>query len=240
MMPVGNLGYNDQSYGIYLVILGQWAMEKVLAYLRTSTDKQDLNNQKLEILEYARQTGIHIEDFIGIAISAQRSDHDRRLDELRSRLGQGDTLVVTELSRLGRSTGQVINLMNQLLDNGIRIIIIKQKLVLDTTQDGVQALTMITMLALFAELERVMISRRTKEALATKKAQGIALGKPKGTIQQSIYDKDRKRIVQLLSWGVPERRIARDHLGYGHPSGLNYYITTRQLREEATKLKRNA
>ena len=99
---------------------------------------------------------------------------------------------------------------------------------------------MITMLALFAELERVMISRRTKEALATKKAQGIALGKPKGTIQQSIYDKDRKRIMQLLSWGVPERRISIDHLGYGHPSGLNYYITTRHLREEATKLKRNA
>lgn len=212
-------------------------MAKALAYLRTSTDKQDLNNQKLEILEYARKTGIHIEDFIAISISSQRSDHDRRLDELLVRLGKGDTLVVTELSRLGRSTGQVINLINQLVDNGIHIIIIKQNLVLDTTQDDIQSLTMITMLALFAELERVMISRRTKEALATKKAQGITLGKPKGTIQQSIYDKDRKRIVELLSLGVSERQISITHLGYGYPSGLNYYINTRHLREEAEKLK---
>jgi len=75
---------------------------------------------------------------------------------------RGDTLVVTELSRLGRSTGEVINLINQLVDNGIQIMIIKQKLVLDTTQDDIQSLTMITMLALFAELERVMISRRTR------------------------------------------------------------------------------
>ncbi|MCH9662147.1 MAG: recombinase family protein [Gammaproteobacteria bacterium] len=129
-------------------------MEKILAYLRTSTDKQDLNNQKLEILEYARRTGIDIEDFIAISISSRRSEHDRRLDELLTRLVSGDTLVVTELSRLGRSTGQVINLINQLVDNGIRILVIKQNLILDTTQDDIQSLTMITMLALFSELER--------------------------------------------------------------------------------------
>ena len=212
-------------------------MEKVLAYLRTSTDRQDLNNQKLEILEYARRTGIHIEDFIAITISSRRSDHDRRLDELLTKLVSGDTLVVTELSRLGRSTGQVINLIHQLMDNGIRIIIIKQNLVLDTDQDDIQSLTMITMLALFAELERVMISRRTKDALATKKAQGVELGKPKGTIQQSIYDKDRKRIIELMSLGVPQRRISAEHLGYGYPSSLNYYINTRHLRDDAEKLK---
>ena len=78
-----------------------------------------------------------------------------------ARLVSGDTIVVTELSRLGRSTGQVINLINQLMASGIRIIIIKQNLVWDTTEDDIQSLTMITMLALFAQLERVMISRRT-------------------------------------------------------------------------------
>ncbi len=192
-------------------------MAKVLAYLRTSTDKQDLNNQKLEILEYGRQTGIHIHDFIAISISSKRSEHDRRLDELLARLVSGDTLVVTELSRLGRSTGQVINLIDKLMGSGISIIIIKQNLILDTTGDDIQSLTMITMLALFAQLERVMISRRTKQALATKKAQGIQLGKPKGTIQNSIYDKDRKRIVEPLSLGVSARHISTQHLGYGYP-----------------------
>ncbi len=211
-------------------------MAKVLAYLRTSTDKQDLNNQKLEILEYGRQTGIHIHDFIAISISSKRSEHDRRLDELLARLVSGDTLVVTELSRLGRSTGQVINLIDKLIGSGISIIIIKQNLILDTTGDDIQSLTMITMLALFAQLERVMISRRTKQALATKKAQGIQLGKPKGTIQNSIYDKDRKRIVQLLSLGVSARQISTQHLGYGYPSSLNYYINTRHLRDEAKQI----
>lgn len=66
---------------------------------------------------------------------------------------------------------------------------------------------MITMLALFAQLERAMISRRTKDALATKKAQGVVLGKPKGTIQNSFYDKDRKQIIELLSLGVSARHI---------------------------------
>ena len=212
-------------------------MAKVLAYLRTSTDKQDLNNQKLEILEYAQQTGIQIQDFIGIRISSKRSENDRRLTELMSRLVSGDTLVVTELSRLGRSTGQVINLIDRLVDNDIRIIVIRQNLVLDTTGDDIQSLTMITMLALFAELERVMISRRTKEALATKKAQGVQLGKPKGTIQNSIYDKDRKRIVELLSLGVSERHISTQHLGYGYPSSLNYYILTRHLRDDAKQIR---
>ena len=214
-------------------------MAKVLAYLRTSTDKQDLNNQKLEILEYGRQTGIHIHDFIAISISSKRSEHDRRLDELLARLVSGDTLVVTELSRLGRSTGQVINLIDKLIGSGISIIIIKHNLVLDTTGDDIQSLTMITMLALFAQLERVMISRRTKEALATKKAQGVQLGKPKGTIQQSIYDKDCKRIVQLLSLGVSARQISTQHLGYGYPSSLNYYINTRHLRDEAKQISLN-
>jgi len=213
-------------------------MAKVLAYLRTSTDKQDLNTQKLEILEYARQTGIHISDFIAITISSRRSEHDRRLSELMNRLVSGDTLVVTELSRLGRSTGQVINLIDQLVNGGIRIIFIKQNLVLDAIGDDIQSLTMITMLALFAQLERAMISRRTKDALATKKAQGVQLGKPKGTIQDSIYDTDRKRIVELLSLGVSQRRISTLHLGYGSPSSLNYYINRRHLRDEAQQMRR--
>ena len=206
---------------------------KVLAYLRTSTDKQDLSNQKLAILEYARQNGLHIDDFIAITISSRKNRHERRINELMDKLNPGDTLLVTELSRLGRSTGQVINLIDELVNNGIHIIVAKQNLTLDKIQNDIQSLAMITLLSLFAEMERMMISRRTKEALATKKAQGILLGKPVGTIQDSIYDKDRERIVELLCLGVSERRISTQHLRYGRPSGLNYYINTRNLHEEA-------
>lgn len=207
-------------------------MSKILAYLRTSTDKQDLNNQKVEILEYARREGLHIDDFIAISASSRRSKRARRIDELRQKLVAGDQLVVTELSRLGRSTGEVIDLIDQLLAADIRIIVLKERLQLDKEQDDIQSLTMITLLSLFAQMERMMISRRTKEALAARKAQGVQLGKPKGTIQESVYDQDRDRIVDLLQMGVSVRKISTLHLRYGSPSSLNYYIQTRHLRPD--------
>jgi len=208
-------------------------MTRTLAYLRTSTDKQDINHQKVEILEYAQREKIHIDDFIAISISSKRERRARRIDELLQKLADGDTVIVTELSRLGRSTGEVIDLIDELIRGGVRIIVIKQNLILEKDQDDIQSLAMITLLSLFAEMERMMISRRTKEALAARKARGVILGKPKGTIQDSVYDKDRERIIELLQLGVSARHISARHLGYGTPSSLNYYVRTRNLKNEA-------
>lgn len=208
-------------------------MGKILAYLRTSTDRQDLNHQKLAILEYARRSKLQVDDFVSTSVSSRKARRERKLDELLAKLSAGDTLLVTELSRLGRSTGEVISLVSALVASDIRVFVIKQNLTLDKHQNDMQSKIMITLLSLFAELERDLISVRTKEALATKKAQGVPLGKPKGTVQASIYDKDRERIVALLGLGVSARRISGQHLGYGHPSSLNYYIHTRQLRATA-------
>lgn len=208
-------------------------MARTLAYLRTSTDKQDINHQKVEILEYARRERIHIDDFIAISISSKRERRARRIDELLQKLNDGDRLIVTELSRLGRSTGEVIDLIDELVKGGVQIVVLKQNLTLDKDQDDIQSLTMITLLSLFAQMERMMISKRTKEALAARKAQGVTLGKPKGTIQESMYDKDRERIVELLRLGVSTRHISVKHLGYGTPSSLNYYVRTRNLKTDA-------
>lgn len=204
-------------------------MGKYLAYLRTSTDKQDLNNQKVEVLEYANREGIQIEDFISISASSKRTQRARRIDELLQMLTAGDTLIVTELSRLGRSTGEVIDLIDNLVQADVRTVVLKQNLVLGKDQDDLQSLTMVTMLSLFAQMERMMISKRTKEALAARKAQGIQLGKPKGTIQSSVYDKDKDRIKELIQMGVSIRKISGLHLGYGSPSSLSYFIQTRKL-----------
>jgi putative DNA-invertase from lambdoid prophage Rac len=144
---------------------------------------------------------------------------------------------ITELSRLGRSTGEVITLIDELVANDNTILILKQNLKLNKEQDDIHSITMTTMLSLFAQLERSMISRRTKEALAAKKAQGAILGKPKGVIQNSKFDPDRKRIVELLSLGVSIRKIALEHLEYGDPSSLYYYVQTRNLLLEAENLK---
>jgi len=90
-------------------------MGKIVAYLRASTDKQDLNHQKLEILEFARKKEIRIDEFVEITISSRKTSKQRRIDELVGMLIETDTLVVTELSRLGRSTAEVIALVNALV-----------------------------------------------------------------------------------------------------------------------------
>ena len=186
-------------------------MSKTVAYIRASTIAQDVNNQRHEILEYGHREGIKVDTFIEVTVSSRHSSRQRRIEELQDRLEPGDTLIVTELSRLGRSTGEVILLINQLVAYGVIILIIKQNLRLGEGLQDITSKVMVTLLALFAEIERDFISLRTKEALAAKKAQGVVLGKPKGTIQKSMYDKDRERIEELLMLGVPQKRIVEYH-----------------------------
>lgn len=104
---------------------------------------------------------------------------------------------------------------------------IKQQL--DIKQHDMTSKVMITLFSLFSELERDLISLRTKEALASKKRQGIKLGKPKGTIQKSKFDKDVDKINELLSLGLSVRKIST-FLGYSNHIGLNNYIRKRNLR----------
>ena len=203
-------------------------MSRTIAYIRVSTDKQDLNNQKLEILEFARRTNRRVDEFVEIAVSSRKSSKKRRIDELVGKLSETDTLLVTELSRLGRSTGEVINLVNELLHRNIRVVIIKQNL--EMAQHDMSSKIIVTMFSLFAELERDLVSQRTKEALAVKKAQGVKLGKPIGTIQASKFDKDRERIEELLCLGLSVRKIAKV-LGYSNHVGLNTYVKKRGIRE---------
>lgn len=204
-------------------------MSKTIAYIRTSTDKQDLNNQKLEIFEYAKKQQFQIDHFIEMSVSSRKTSKERRIDEMMTALNDADILVVTELSRLGRSTAEVIGLINELLKKKVRIIVIKQQL--DITQHDMTSKVMITLFSLFSELERDLISLRTKEALASKKRQGIKLGKPKGTVQKSKFDKDVDKIKELLVLGLSVRKIAA-FLGYSNHIGLNNYVKKRNLRNE--------
>lgn len=202
-------------------------MPKTIAYIRASTDKQDLNNQKLEIFEFAKKNKLEVDDFIQMTISSRKTSKERRIDEMLSVLNDADTLIVTELSRLGRSTAEVIGLVNELIKKQVRVIAIKQNL--DMKQHDMTSKVMITLFSLFAELERDLISLRTKEALASKKAQGIQLGKPKGTVQKSKFDKDIDKINELLTLGLSVRKIAV-FLGYANHIGLNTYVNKRNLR----------
>src|SRR5438034_7236323 len=173
-------------------------MGKNIAYIRASTDKQDSNNQRLEILEWGRKNDLKIDDFVSVTISSRKSSKKRRIDEVLQMLTDSDTLVVTELSRLGLSTAEVIALVNELVGRSIRVIVIKQNLDILGEHDMTSKI-IITNFSLMAELERDLLSLRTKEALAVKKREGVTLGKPKGTIQKSKFDRDLTRIRELLS-----------------------------------------
>lgn len=204
-------------------------MSKTIAYLRASTDKQDLNNQKLEIYEFAKKHKLEVDEFIQMTISSRRTTKERRIDEMLSALNDADILIVTELSRLGRSTAEVIGLINELINKQVRVIAIKQNL--DIKQHDMTSKVMITLFSLFSELERDLISLRTREALANKRMQGIKLGKPKGTVQKSKFDKDIAKIEELLHLGLSVRKIAL-FLGYNSHIGLNIYVKKRDLRNK--------
>ena len=204
------------------------SLRKTVAYIRASTDKQDVDNQKLELLEYARKQELKIDEFIEVTVSSRRTAKQRRIDEVLKKLEGSGILIATELSRLGRSTPEVIALINQLLKQNVRVILTKQNL--DITTHDMASKIIVTMFSLFAELERDLISMRTKEALAAKKAKGVKLGKPKGTIQKSMYDKDLEKIQEWLKLGLSGRKISKN-LGYGSYISLNTFLSKRNLRQ---------
>ena len=181
---------------------------KTLAYIRVSTDRQDLKNQRLEILDYAHRNDFRIDEFIEIEISSRKSTKKRKIDELIERLRENDTLIVSELSRIGRSTAEVINTVNTLIEKHVRLIAIKQNLVVNDKHD-IQSKVIITMFSLFAELERDLISQRTKQALEAKKALGVRLGRPKGSLGVSKIDDKKEEIQELLKHRVAKSAIAR-------------------------------
>ncbi len=208
-------------------------MAHILAYIRTSTDKQDNDNQRLEIFEYANKRSMIIDEVIQIQISSRKGRLQRRIEELMEKLNNGDTLIVTEISRLGRSTSEVIHLINTMVEKNIRIISIKQNI--DINKHDISSKIIVTIFSLLAELERDLVSLRTKEALSAKKAKGIKLGKPLGTIQKSKFDKDVERIKELLSLGVSIRKSSKI-LGYSNHIGLHNYIKTRNIFDQIEKV----
>ena len=123
-------------------------------------------------------------------------------------------------------TTEVISLVNALVKRNIRVIVIKQNL--DISTEDMNSKVTLTLFSLFAELERDLISLRTKEALASKKRQGQILGKPKGTIQKSKFDQNIDKIKELLGYGLSVRKIA-NVLGYTNHIALNTYIKKRNI-----------
>jgi DNA invertase Pin-like site-specific DNA recombinase len=199
------------------------------AYLRVSTDRQDVENQKHGILEYANAHGITNLDYVRDATSGRVKWQDRELGKLLTQtINSGDTLVFAEISRMARSTLQVLEILKYCADNQINVHIAKQRMVLD---DSMQSRITATVLGLAAEIEREFISIRTKEALAKRKLDGKSLGRPKGPAPSVKLDKRRDEIKGYLKKGISKAAIAK--LVDCAPSTLYEWLKREQQQKSA-------
>ncbi len=176
-----------------------------IAYLRVSTDDQDLHQQEHLLLKYAQQQRIHIDQFIRVEVSTRKSLRQRRIEELVSLLTDGDTLIVAELSRLGRNMFETLDLINMLTGMGVRIIFVRQP---ELSTTGSHAKLLLAIYSYFAEAEREFISMRTKQGMAAAKASGKHIGRPKGSRDKHRpLDPYRDQIAEYLQLQLPLRRI---------------------------------
>lgn len=201
----------------------------IYGYIRVSTTDQNLENQKNSISRFCMDRKFMVDEWIAIEISSRKSREKRRIEELLDKLKSNDIVIVSELSRLGRSISETLHIIEAITnEKGARLILIKQDMDLNPKEKSNMAnKVLITIFSMLAELERDFISERTKEGLQARKDMGIKLGKPKGVIQTSMYDKDKDKILHLFELGVPLTKIIATHLGYGKYLSLKYYINKR-------------
>ncbi len=196
-------------------------MKQVIAYLRVSTEEQETEKNKLAVLEYANKHGWQVE-WVEETISGRLDWRKRKLGEVVQKLGVGSVLIVTELSRLARSIGQVWEIIQEAEKKGFEIHILKEKLIIKKDKD-LQTRAMLSVFAMVADFERELISLRTKEALRAKKERGEKMGRPKG---QSKLDGKKEEVIKYLSKGLSIADIAR-LFGVGYHTARRFIINNR-------------
>lgn len=179
----------------------------IYGYIRVSTDRQTLENQRYEITRFCEQNNLVIDGWIQETISGTKSADKRKLGELLGIIKKGDLIVCAELSRLGRSLFMIMNILNTCMEKECRVWTIKEGYRLG---DDLQSKVLAFAFGMAAEIERQLISTRTKEALERRKAQGLKLGRPKGrSAQTDILDNHYEAIRASLRNGVTKTAIAK-------------------------------
>lgn len=212
------------------------------AYLRVSTDLQDVDNQRHGILEYAHKKGIANLSFIEDTVSGKKKWRERKLGDLvEHTMKTGDLLLVSEISRIARSTLQVLDVLEVSAERALELHIAKQNLVFAGEGDMTSQI-LATVLGMVAQIEREFVSQRTKESLASKKRQledqgfflnkegekVYSLGRPSGKAQRVKLDDYDAQIRDLLQKGVNKRAISKI-VGCA-PSTLYDWIKRRKIR----------
>jgi DNA invertase Pin-like site-specific DNA recombinase len=177
----------------------------IYSYLRVSTDKQDSNNQRHSVLEYVNRNNLGSVNFTAESISSRKSWKERAIADIVEKSVEGDIIIVSELSRLGRSMLEIFELVSILLRKKVEIHIIKGNTIL---KDDIQSKVFTFAFSLGSEIERDLISQRTKEALAAKKATGARLGRKSGT-KSSKLDEHLNEIKKYVSKDLSISSIAK-------------------------------
>lgn len=182
------------------------AVDNVYAYLRVSTDQQDVDNQKLGVLEYCAKHGFSAPIIVEDTVSGRKEWRERRLGQLMVAMPSGSVFVVAEISRLARSTLQVLEILQAANDKNINVHIVKSGMIFD---GSMQSKITSTMLGLLAEIERDFITMRTSEALRALKAKGVKLGRPQKPQETLTLDKHKLDIQKYIKLKVTKRNIAK-------------------------------
>ena len=181
-------------------------MATVTSYLRVSTDKQTLENQRAEITRFAAKNGLTVGRWVEEVVSGKVKDSDRKLGALLKKLKKGDTLIISELSRLSRTLLDIMSIMRMLLEKGVTLYSVKENFCL---ADDISSKVILFAFGLAAEIERDLISARTKEALAARKEQGVILGRKPGTSPKlQMLRKNREQIVLKHRSGMTITRLS--------------------------------
>jgi DNA invertase Pin-like site-specific DNA recombinase len=189
-----------------MTIIRRSIPKKTVGYLRVSTFEQDTDKNQAEVLKFANDRGLVPVEFITEKISGTKSWKKRKLFDVVQSLNADDVLIVPELSRLGRSLVNVLDVLNELSNKHVRVYSVKEAFQLNG--DDMQSKVMRTMLALFAEIEHDLIVARTKEGIAAARAKGKLLGRPRG-IGKSRLDVHEPEIIALMKNGSQRQFIAK-------------------------------
>lgn len=180
----------------------------IAAYLRVSTDRQTILNQKSEVLNFCKREDIKITLWCTETVSGTKKEEERQLGTLLQQLQKGDTLIITEVSRLSRKLINIMNIIHQSIEKGITIHSIKEGYKFDTS---INSQVLAFAFGLCAEIERTLISQRTREALARRRSNGMKLGRPKGSGSTSKLHKHSEDIRIMRLQGASFQKIANKY-----------------------------
>ena len=231
MLPKHTLTFTDRGDVASVKII----CIMIIGYLRVSTGKQHLANQQDEIRRFAESRKLVVDHWVTEVVSGKKSERDRKLGGLLRRLKKNDTLIVTEISRLSRTLTDIMAIMGKCLERGINLYTTKEGYSFDNT---INSKVLCFAFGLVAEIERNLISMRTREALALRRAEGMVLGRRYGSYTKlNVLIENRQAVIAMLDRGKSIGDICR-HFGLSRDTFAKFRMKYPSVQKALDKKER--